>query len=188
MTAWSRGVRGYDEAMRTVVLGPRPAELEALVERRRALGQDLYDEVWEGEYHMAPAPHPWHGYLDQRLAVILEDLAGPSGLIVTGPFNLGAKDNFRVPDRGLHRKLPSTTFVPTAALVVEIVSPHDETWAKLGFYAEHGVDELLIVDPETRSVTWLDRGDDGYLEVADSRLLGVPVAQVADAIAWPDPD
>ncbi len=40
--------------MRTVVLGPRPPELQALVERRRALGQDLHDEVWHGDYHVAP--------------------------------------------------------------------------------------------------------------------------------------
>jgi hypothetical protein len=46
--------------VRTVVLGPRPPELEAVLERRRALGQDLYDEVWAGEYHMAPAPSHRH--------------------------------------------------------------------------------------------------------------------------------
>jgi hypothetical protein len=38
--------------VRTVVLGPRRPELEALLERRRALGQDLFDEVWAGDYHM----------------------------------------------------------------------------------------------------------------------------------------
>jgi Uma2 family endonuclease len=44
---------------------------------------------------------------------------------------------------------------PTAALVVEIVSPGDETWEKLPFYAAHHVDEVLIVDPQERSVSWL---------------------------------
>lgn len=40
--------------MRSVVLGERPPELEEFLERRRALGQDGYDEVWEGEHHAAP--------------------------------------------------------------------------------------------------------------------------------------
>jgi Uma2 family endonuclease len=44
---------------------------------------------------------------------------------------------------------------PTAALVVEIVSPEDETWQKLPYYAAHEVDELLILDPEKRTVDWL---------------------------------
>jgi hypothetical protein len=34
--------------MRTVVLGTRPDELEALIARRHALGFDDHDEVWEG--------------------------------------------------------------------------------------------------------------------------------------------
>lgn len=75
--------------MRTVLLGPMPAEMEALVERRRTLGLDGHDEVWEGEYHMAPAPHPWHGYLDDELAAVLRPSARAAGLVGTGPFNMG---------------------------------------------------------------------------------------------------
>jgi Uma2 family endonuclease len=37
--------------------------------------------------------------------------------------------------------------VPTAALVVEIVSPGDESYKKLDFYAAQAVDEVVIVDP-----------------------------------------
>ncbi len=37
--------------MRTVIVGKRPPELEDLIERRHALGQDPFDEVWRGEYH-----------------------------------------------------------------------------------------------------------------------------------------
>jgi hypothetical protein len=38
--------------MRTVVVGERPPELEALIQRRRQLGQDLYDEVrqWPAQH------------------------------------------------------------------------------------------------------------------------------------------
>lgn len=172
--------------MRTVVLGPPPAELEALIALRRSRGADLYDEIWAGEYHMAPAPHPTHGYLDDQFAHVLRGPARAVGLVGTGPFNLGTSDDYRVPDRGLHRGLPTTAFVATAALVVEIVSPNDETWDKLGFYARHDVDEIAVADPATRRLTWLRRSDDGgYAETISSPLLAIDVAVVADQIDWP---
>jgi Uma2 family endonuclease len=171
--------------VRTIVLEPKPAEFAALLERRRALGQDLYDEVWKGEYHMAPAPHPLHGYVGRQLAVLLNPLAQQAGLVATDPFNLGSLDDYRVPDGGLHRELPPTTFVPTAALVVEVVSPGDETWQKLDFYAEHLVDELLIADPAKRSVTWLVLHDGRYIEAEYSPLLRTNVAKVTEQSNWP---
>jgi Putative restriction endonuclease len=138
--------------VRTIVLEPKPAVFEALLERRRALGQDLYDEVWEGDYHMAPAPHSSHGYVGGQLAVLLH---------------------------------PSTTYVPTAALVVEVVSPGDETWQKLGFYAAHSVDELLIADPAKRAVTWLVLHGGRYVEAEYNPLLRVDVAKLTEQINWP---
>ena len=43
-------------------------------------------------------------------------------------------------------------YFPTAALVVEIVSPGDETYEKVPFYAAHGVEEVLVVEPESDNV------------------------------------
>ena len=169
------------------MLGPRPAELEALIERRRAQGLDRYDEVWAGEYHMVPAAHPSHGYVDNQIAVLIDPHTRRAGLVGTGPFNLGAPDNYRVPDRGLHRGLPSTTWVRTAAMVVEIVSPDDETWDKLDFYAAHLVDEVLIVDPQERSVTCLRLEAGRYLPVEVSGLLTVAAAELARRVDWPEP-
>ncbi|MGH9060579.1 MAG: Uma2 family endonuclease [Acidimicrobiales bacterium] len=171
--------------MRTVVLGVRPAELEAAIERRRASGGDLYDEIWEGEYHMAPAAHPFHGYLDDEIAALLRPLAQRVGLVGTGPFNLGAPDDYRVPDRGLHRQLPRTTWVPTAAMVVEILSPDDESLDKLAFYAAHGVEEVLVIDGEARRVRFLVSSGGGYGEASVSSLLGVAAAELAVRITWP---
>jgi Uma2 family endonuclease len=42
--------------------------------------------------------------------------------------------------------------VGSAELVVEILSPHDETYEKLPFYESLGVKEVLVIDPETRKV------------------------------------
>ena len=80
----------YPETVRTVVFGPPPAEISALIARRRALGLDTHDEVWEGEYHMAPAADVAHGWVDQQLAQLLAPLAAAAGLVATGPFNLGS--------------------------------------------------------------------------------------------------
>jgi hypothetical protein len=71
--------------MRTVVLGPPPAELQALIARRHSLGLDRFDEVWKGEYHMAPMAHPFHGYLYDRVTILLEPLVTGAGLISDWP-------------------------------------------------------------------------------------------------------
>ncbi len=172
--------------MKTVVLGDPPPPLEEFLARRRALGQDGHDEVWEGEYHVAPAAHPWHGYVQNCLALALADAAECVGLLGTGEFNLGEPDNYRVPDAGYHRGVPSTLYVATAAMVVEVVSPHDETWNKFGFYAAHGVEEIVTAEPTEARLRWFVRVDaESYVETDRSPLLGVTVAEIADTIEWP---
>ena len=46
-----------------------------MLERRRRLGQDLFDEVWEGVLHMNAAPSGRHGDLESQLHVLLAPLA-----------------------------------------------------------------------------------------------------------------
>ncbi len=53
----------------------------------------MFDEVWEGEYHMSAAAHPAHGYVDHSLAVVLDPYAKAAGLVATGPFNLGRPED-----------------------------------------------------------------------------------------------
>jgi hypothetical protein len=171
--------------MRTVVLGPPPPELAALIARRRQLGLDKYDEVWDGEYHMAPMAHSSHGELQLAVAFLLQPLAEVAGLVAIGTFNLGQPDDFRVPDLGLHRSRPNAVWVPTAAVVVEIESPDDETWEKLPFYASRGVDEVLIVSAQRRSVTWLIMEGSEYVRSPASRLLGPKSASLESRIEWP---
>ena len=73
-----------------------------------------------------------------------------------------------------------------AAVVVEIVSPDDETFEKLPFYAAHGVEEVLVVEPEERKVRVLGLGDGNYEKRATSAVLGVSGAEVARALHWPE--
>ena len=172
--------------MPTLVRDPQPAEFEALLERRHRLGQDLLDEVWDGVCHMNPAPAGRHGETAQQLAELLGPPARKAGLVpMMSIFNLGEASNYRVPDGGLHRERADRVYDPTAALVVEIVSPGDETWGKLEFYAAHQVDELLIVDPQERTISWLGLESGEYKHLKRSRLIPLGVVELADLIDWP---
>jgi hypothetical protein len=73
-------------------------------------------------------------------------------------------------------------------VVVEIESPDDETWEKLGFYADHGVEELLIVSLQSHSVTWLALADGQYEQVEESGLLGPDSRTLGARIEWPEDD
>jgi Uma2 family endonuclease len=68
--------------------------------------------------------------------------------------------------------------------VVEVVSPGDQTWEKLDFYAAHDVDELLIVDPQQRTVDWLRLVENRYRPVERSELIDLGPAEVAQRISW----
>ena len=76
-------------------------------------------------------------------------------------------------------------WLPTALIVVEVVSPDDETYQKFEFYFAHGVEELVVADPDSRTVRWWRRGDASFEPVDVSPLLGVDVAEVASLIDWP---
>jgi Uma2 family endonuclease len=182
----------YAVPMRTLLHDPLPAEVEALLERRRRLELDRHDEVWEGVLHVVPAPSHRHSVLGAQVKALLRAPATAAGLTVTDDFNLGdSKRNFRVPDGGLHRPGAADMWHPTAALVIEIISTGDETWEKLPFYAAHEVDEVLILDPDERSVTWLALASSGagesgdYEPVERSALIELGPTELAQQIDWP---
>jgi Uma2 family endonuclease len=70
-------------------------------------------------------------------------------------------------------------------LVIEIVSPGDESWQKLPFYAAHGVQELLIVDPQQRTVSWLGLEAGEYRHLKRSGLIELGASEFAEQIDWP---
>jgi Uma2 family endonuclease len=174
--------------MRTVIVGQPPAEIEALIARRKQLGQDTFDEVWNGDYHMAPAPHPRHGMAMDELIALLRDPARARGLRGIAPINVGTQENYRVPDYAYYRSTPTETFVDHVEIVVEVVSPGDETYAKFDHYAAHRVGEIVCVDPIERSVRWFVLAPESasYDEVRRSPLVGVDVDALVAAIEWPD--
>jgi hypothetical protein len=173
--------------MPTLVLGTPPPELEALRERRRLTGIDRLDEVWQGVHHMVPGRSFEHAHLAQQLGELLGPLARSAGLVPTmHEFNIGESEHdFRVPDGGLHRPGAGGAWLSTAALVVEIRSPDDETWQKLPFYAAHHVDEILIIDMADRKVVWLALQTGEYEAVDRSGLIELGPGELAGRISWP---
>lgn len=163
---------------------PMPPAVEALLEERRRIGADRHDEMWDGVLHMARAARDAHALVIAQLMLLLAPLAQAEGLVLSVEFNLGVPDDYRIPDAGLHRARWGL-YATTAALVVEVVSPGDETWDKLPFYAAHDVDELLIVDTDARSAHWFALTDGEYAAVDRSRLVHLGAAELAAAIDWP---
>jgi Uma2 family endonuclease len=135
---------------------------------------------------MNPPPSFEHQLIAQQLAELLGPLARRCGLVaLVQEFALGDSSSYRVPDGGLHRPEAGGVWHPTAALVIEIVSPGDETWDKLPFYAAHKVDEVLIVDPQQRRVHWLALEGGEYRATERSRLLDLVPRELSEQIDWP---
>src|ERR1700722_3665714 len=126
----------------------------SLLAERRRLGHDRWDEVWEGELHMVPAPHGRHQRLNDKLGVFFELHREQCGLGKTYP-ETGVKRPFAPPQRELGDDVPSDYRVPDRSfllpeslgkfqggwivggpeVVLEILSPGDESRAKLPFYS-----------------------------------------------------
>ncbi len=184
-----------------------PHVTEAEVSERRRLGLDLHDEEWEGVYHVTPSPSLGHQRVLTGLIRFLDDLMeSRGGGTIIPEFNVfrddAAQRDYRVPDvvfvaagrerilarDGIHGGAPDA--------VIEILSPRDESYAKFKFFAEIGVPEVIVVEPEERKAEiWiLEKGSygpvspaadgaltSGRLEVAFLTLPGEPPRlQVAD--------
>jgi Uma2 family endonuclease len=154
-----------------------------LLEERRRLGVDRWDEVWNGELHMVPPPAERHQSLGSRLIEVLGPLARGRGLKLTYEIGLFVSaDDYRVPDLGVYRPEQASArgIEGTAELVVELVSPGDESRAKLPWYAAHGVREMVLVDRDTLEVELFRtvEGEPVRDEGARSEVLGCTLARV----------
>src|ERR1700722_5830292 len=115
---------------------------DAMIQERKRLGIDLYDEVWEGMYVMPSMPNNAHQFLVDDLGDILTLLVKQPGLGVkvqganVSDRRKGWEYNFRVPDLlvVLHnsRAIDCGTFwCGGPDFVVEIESPGDDTEDKV---------------------------------------------------------
>lgn len=142
---------------------------QAFLDERHAKGLDKSDEMWDGELHVVPPPSTEHQALGAELFLVLGPIAKARGLRPwydpTGLFRPGVDDDWRVPDQQFARpELASARGIEGAAsLVVEILSPNDETYRKLDWYASVGVGEALVIHPHTKRVE-LFANRDGRME------------------------
>lgn len=172
--------------MTAVLVQDPPAVLQEWLERRRALGQDGFDEVWDGVYHVVPMAHGRQGATEHEVAFALRPFAKAVGLRSSGPINIGGPRDYRVPDGALFRTRGTALWNPTAAVVIEVLSPDDESRLKFDFYFRSGVEEVLLVDPLERTVEWFVRGDTAFVAADRSALVGVSAVDLVDGIEWPD--
>ncbi|HWL45065.1 MAG TPA: Uma2 family endonuclease [Ilumatobacter sp.] len=157
-------------------------ELEALIERRRALGLDTFDEWWEGVYRVVGGPSPEHGLVVARLCALLLGRCDPLGLWVVTPMNVGIdKWDAKVPDIAVTRPDTARTspaYMATAELVVEIMSPREIRGEKLPFYAAWNVKEYLEVDLPNGTVRLLANRDGTWEPIDSSEVIELTVGEV----------
>jgi Uma2 family endonuclease len=145
-----------------------------MIEERRKLGLDRFDEVWEGQYRMSPQPNNKHYRLaDALFRVISEVYEGTAAIVQTGgnvsDRREGWTKNFRGPD--LLVVLPGSKaidcgdyFFGGPDFVVEVISPGERPLDKLPFYAKVGTREVLHLDRETKALS-LFRLSDGQMQL-----------------------
>jgi len=180
------GVPGYSSSMRAVWL---EVPEEFLAERHR-LGHDKFDELWDGVLHMVPPASFLHVSLGTQLLLALAPMAKRRGLVACGDgmglFDPHRDKSYRIADVTLARHdQVSERGLEGAELVIEVLSPNDESRDKFPFYARVGVREIWLVEPKTRATEVYALRGDGYepvafaAGVATSPVLGITLEIVS---------
>jgi Uma2 family endonuclease len=163
-----------------------------LIARRRRLGQDHFDEVWDGVYVMSPPADVEHFSVGSDLVTVLTIAVKWSGLgdvfagVAISDRKEDWKKNFRVPDvtvflKGNPAEDCDTHWCGGPDFAVEIVSPHDRSRKKIPFYEKIGTRELLIVDRWPWRLT-LYRLIDGKLGEVGELTLADPQALASEVV------
>jgi hypothetical protein len=158
------------------------AELQA---RRREWGADKLDEVWTGIHHLRPVGPD--SELQQAIALCLRPVASERGLVpVLGAYDPRDPADGRLADVGEVRLRGDQA--ASAVLAVEIVNAAEDVQRCLSALAADRVDELVIVDPESRNVSWFALVDGDYEPTDRSQLIDCTAGGLAEAIEWPKRD
>lgn len=123
-------------------------------------GNDRWDEMWDGVLHVTPGPNFDHQDIAGQLYsyLLLFWMRAGKGKVAF-QFNVaspgGWPKNYRVPDVVLWSKdrerLNRGEYIEgPPSVVVEVRSPGDESYEKLGFYRDLGVPEVWIIDRDTK--------------------------------------
>lgn len=134
-----------------------PGEFKRIIrQRRRNRGADRYDEVWNGVYVMSPLADNEHQELGFELASTFREVVGADKAIRIFPgCNVSDRaddwtKNYRCPDvavflAGNPAEDRGSHWLGGPDFAVEVISPHDRSRKKFGFYATVKVRELLFL-------------------------------------------
>jgi len=142
-------------SMRAILLD---AANDPWLEERRRLDLDRFDEVWDGVLHVVPAPNADHQRVESNLEHVLRPLVAAAGLEILHNFSVydpsSVDQDYRTPDIVVAQSslIAKRGVEGRAEIVIEILSPNDESYDKMPFYAQHGSREMWIIDPVTRAI------------------------------------
>ncbi|MGH9071436.1 MAG: Uma2 family endonuclease [Acidimicrobiales bacterium] len=165
-----------------------PAAIRDVMKERERLGLDHHDEMWEGVLHMVPPAAEGHQRTGGRLIAVLLPAADAAGLRLTYETGLyRANKDYRVPDLIAYRPEVATHrgVEGPPELVVEIRSPGDESYEKLGWYFALGTRQVCIIERDTLDVELHEAegrvapDSEGWLTLSG---LGVRVRSVLDGL------
>jgi Uma2 family endonuclease len=156
---------------------------DELIEERKRIGADRYDEVWDGVYVMPSMPTLEHQELVSDLDAIFTEVVKRSGLGKVYPgVNVSDrgtdwKQNYRVPDLVVilknSRAVSHSTHVQGGPdFLIEIESPGDDSEEKVPFYGQLGVRELLLIHRDRRTLRLLRLEGQELVLVPASALQG----------------
>ncbi len=165
-----------------------PHELRKLIRRRRQLGIDHHDEVWDGVYIVSPQPNDEHQEIITDLsAALVFSIKRPGLGLVRAGINVsdrekGWTENYRCPDvavylNGTTARNLNTHWLGGPDFAVEVLSKGDRARKKFAFYAAVGTRELLLIDRRPWALE-LYRIDGGEL-----RLVGKSTLESSNILA-----
>jgi Uma2 family endonuclease len=165
--------------MEAVVLDP--LWTDELIRRRREMGVDQHDEVWDGVYVMSPMANDEHqGLVSELTGVLLITVQWKSLGLVRAGVNISDQlddwtHNYRCPDVAVFlndtaAENRGTYWLGGPDFGVEIVSPGDRSRRKLDFYASVSAREILIVDRDPWALE-LYRLNEGSMDLAGTATV-----------------
>jgi Uma2 family endonuclease len=158
-------------------------QADALIQERKRIGADRYDEVWDGVYVMPSMPNLEHQALVVDLSTIFVEVVKRPGL---GQVYPGAnvsdrgsdwQTNYRVPDvvvmlAGNRAVRHGAHIQGGPDFLVEVESPGDDSEEKVPFYGDLGVRELLLIHRDKRTLRLLRLAARELVLVQPSMLEG----------------
>jgi len=155
-----------------------PMAIPEVLRFRQRTGADRFDEMWEGVLHMTPSPSFQHQLQASRiLSFFVEIWCSRTGGGAVMQLNVSTSDrwdqDYRIPEVSVMKadRLPQDEVMFVRPNVVfEVRSPGDEPYDKLAFYADVGVEAVVVVERDTKAVQvfGLSRGTFLLLPPCDS--------------------